>query len=224
MESSTLPNSSVITATADIVAVASHVDNDHATLDVVENGVKVKRCSIYPNLSCDDHVRTSAVGTKYLKGRFAAPANIWCDATGKEIFRKSGYVQPEPFLEDLKSALEKVPGKRISKADYDRQAVPLEQAETALAASKYKAAIEGFTAAATGSIEGLKKMAETGLDNIDRSGRQLLARAKSALSGGRKEQAREGLTLLAGEFTTFECGREAAELLKKMDEDAGTGK
>ena len=224
MESSTLPNESVIKATADIVAVASHVDNDHGTLDVVENGVKVKRCSIYPNLSCEDHIRTSEVGTKYLKGRFAAPANIWCDANGKEIFRKSGYIQPDPFLEDIRTALEKVPGKRTSKGDYDRQAVPLEQAEAALAAGKYKAAVEGFTAAAKGSIEGLRKLAETGLDNIDRNGRQLLARAKSALNAGRKDQAREALALLAGDFGTFECGREAAELLKKMDGDAGTGK
>jgi hypothetical protein len=214
----------VIKATADIVAVASHVDNDHGTIEVVENGEKVKRCSIYPNLSCEDHVRTSAVGTKYLKGRFAAPANIWCDAAGKEIFRKSGYVQPEPFLEDVKSALEKVPGKRISKEEYDRQAVPLEQAEAALSAGKYKAAIEGFTAAAKGSIEGLRKLAETGLDNIDRNGRQLLTRAKSALNSGRKDQAREALALLAGEFAAFECGREAVELLKKVDGDGGTGK
>src|SRR5262245_52219388 len=121
MESSTLPDSSVITATADIVAVASHVDNDHGTIDVVENGVKVKRCSIYPNLACEDHIRTSEVGKQYIKGRFAAPANIWCDPKGKEIFRKSGYVQSEAFLEDVKSALGKVAGPRVSKSDYDRQ-------------------------------------------------------------------------------------------------------
>jgi hypothetical protein len=112
-----------------------------------------------------------------------------------------------------------VPGARISKADYDRQAVPLEQAEAALSATKYKAAIEGFTAASKGSIEGLKKIADVGLDNITRTGGMLLGRAKAALKNGRKAEAREAFVLLAGEFGALECGREASELLKKMDED-----
>ena len=224
MESSTLPNEPVITATADIVAVASHVDNDHGTIDVVENGVKVKRCSIYPNLSCEDHMRTSEVGKSYLKGRFAAPVSLWCDPSGKEMFRKSGFRQPEAFLGDIKEALGKVPGARVPKADYDRYALPFEEAETALSSGKYRIAIEGFTAASKGSIESLRKSSLEALDGITRPGENLLARAKSALDAGRKDKAAEALKLVAGEFGALECGRRAAELLKGLESDGSKGK
>lgn len=216
MESSTLPDEQVISATTDMVGVASHVDNDHDAKEVVEKGVTVKRCTIYPNLACEDHVRTSAVGMKYIKGRFAAPVSIWCDPAGKELFRRHGYRKPDVFLSDLKEALGKVTGTRIAKADYDRQAVPLEEAKAALAGGKYKAAIEGFTAAAKGGIEGLRKEAETGLGDIVRTGQGLLTRSRSALDAGRKDQAREALKMLAAEFGSLECGREAAELLKRI--------
>jgi hypothetical protein len=216
MESSTLPDESVVSATADIVGIASHVDNNHKAVDVVEKGVKVKRCSIYPNLACEDHVRTSEVGKKYIKGRFAAPVSIWCDPAGKELFRRHGYRKPDVFLADLKEALGKVTGTRIAKSDYDRQAVPLEEAQAASAGGKYKAAIEGFTAAAKGGIEALRKDAETGLADVVRTGRSLLTRSRSALDAGRKDQALEALKMLAAEFGSLDCGREAAELLKTI--------
>jgi hypothetical protein len=219
MESSTLPNDTVISATSDIVAVASHVDNDHKSVEVVENGVKVSRCTIYPNLSCDDHVRTSAVGMKYIKGRFAAPVSIWCDPLGKEFGRKSGFRQPDAFLADIKEALDKVPGKRVAKADYDRQAVPLEDAENALSQGKYKQAIEGFTAALKGEIEPLRKSAETGLAGVKRTGEGMLVRGRTAVESGRKEQGKELLAHIASEFGALECGKQAAELLKKLGDE-----
>jgi len=222
MESSTLPDPTVIAASSDFVAVASHVDNDHKAIDVVEKGVKVKRCSIYPNISCEDHVRTSEVGKQYIKGRFSAPVSIWCDPAGKELFRKHGFKAPEVFREDLKAALEKVPGARIAKADYDRQAVPLEEAEAATKESRYAAAIEGFTAASRGAIEALRKSAETGLAEVKRTGQNLLVRGRRAIDSGRQEQARDLLAMVAREFAVLECGREAAELLKKIGvEDKG---
>jgi tetratricopeptide (TPR) repeat protein len=216
MESSTLPDESVIKATTDIVAVASHVDNDHKTIDVVENGVKVKRCSIYPNLACEDHVRTSEVGMIYIKGRFAAPVSIWCDAAGKELFRKHGFRQPEVFQEDLKEALAKVPGTRIPKADYDLQARPFEDGLEALKNGKYKPAAEGLMAAAKGKIEALKKEAEKALNDINRIAADYLNRGRSALEAGKRPRARELLEYAAAEFPALDAGREASELLKKI--------
>lgn len=218
MESSTLPHEEVIAASAEVATVASHVDNDHKSVEVTENGRKVSRCTIYPNISCEDHVRTSEVGKLYLSGRWAAPVNIWCDPKGKELFRKYGFRRPEDFKEDLKSALDQVPGKRIAKADYDRQAMPLDDADAAYKEGKYRAAIEGFTAAAKGSIETLRKSAEKGLTDLKRLGQNLLDRARKAIGSGRKDQGRELLKIIADEFGALECGREAAELLKPKNE------
>ena len=217
MESSTLPDPQVIAATADIVGVASHVDNDHGTIEVTENGRKVKRCKIYPNISCEDHMRTSEVGKLYIRGRFAAPVSLWCDPTGKEMFRKYGFRNPDAFQEDLKEALGKVPGARIAKADYDVQAVPLEAALAAKADSKYKAAIEGFIAAGKGKIEALRKSAESGLQEVRKSGESILDRARRAVESKRPERARDMLVMLADEFGALDIGKEAAELLKKID-------
>jgi hypothetical protein len=219
MESSTLPDASVISAAADIVAVASHVDNDHKSVEVVENGVRVSRCPIYPNLSCEDHKRTSEVGMKYIKGRFAAPVSLWCDPAGRELFRKYGLRRPDAFLEDLQEAAGRVTGPRIAKADYDKQALPLDEAETALSQGKFKLAIEGFTAASRGTIDVLKTAAENGLSGVKRTGDQLLARGRAAVKSGRTKEARELFIMMAAEFAGLDCGREAAELLKSTADD-----
>jgi hypothetical protein len=213
MESSTLPNDEVIDATADIVAVASHLDKDHGTYEAVENGRKVSRCKIYPNLTCDDHERTARVGGLYIKGRFAAPVSIWCDSTGKETSRHFGFRQPEVFLKDLKAALEKVPGPRVSKADYDRQGPPLLEGERALAEGQYKSAIAGLTKAADGKMEAIRKAAEIHLAEVRKTGEDLLARARRHIDRGQTKSARSLLTYLAEEFGALECGRVSAELL-----------
>jgi len=224
MESSTLPDTQVIAATTDIVAVASHIDNDHGTIEVVENGRKVTRCKIYPNISCEDHVRTAEVGKLYLSGRFAAPVSLWCDPAGKEIFRKYGFRQPDVFQSDLKEALGKVSGPRISKSDYDLQAKPLEDGETALKAGKYKAAIEAFTAASKGKIEGIRKAADTSLAGLVSAAVSMLDRAKRAVEAGKTDRAKELLKYIADEFGALDAGREASELLKKIDvQDSGKG-
>jgi hypothetical protein len=217
MESSTLPDTQVIAASTDMVGVASHIDNDHGTTEVTENGRKVTRCKIYPNISCEDHMRTAEVGKLYLKGRFAAPVSLWCDPAGKELFRKYGFRQPEVFQADLKEALGKVSGTRIAKSEYDQQARPLEEGEAALKSGKYKAAIEAFTAAAKGKIEGLRKAAEGALGNLKSTAVTMLDRARRALEAGKSDRAREMLVYLADEFGALEAGREAAELLKKID-------
>lgn len=219
MESSTLPNKIVVAASADMVSVASHVDNNHKSVEVTENGRTVRRCTIYPNISCEDHVRTSEVGKKYLSGRFATPVMIWCDPKGKELFRNHGIRSPEEFQKDVKSAADKVPGTRIAKADYDRQAIPLEDAEAAFKEGKYKPAIEGFTAAAKGAIEALRKAAEKGLADLQRIGQNLLDRGRKAVDSGRKDQGLELLKIVAEQFGALECGRQAAEILKKHDSE-----
>ena len=60
---------------------------------------------------------------------------------------------------------------------------------------------------------------ELGLAGCVRTGQGLLARARSALNSSRKDEAREALKLVSVEFGSVECGREAAELLKKLEED-----
>jgi len=216
MESSTLPDDGVINATADIVAVASHIDKDHGTIEVAENGRKVTRCKIYPNLTCEDHERTSEVGKAYLKGRFAAPVSLWCDPAGKELFRHYGFRRPEVFLNDLKSALEKVPGPRVAKADYDRQGPHLLEGEKALREFRYKAAIASLTSAGAGKVDVIRKAAEAHLSAIRKTGDEILQRARRHVDHGRNAQAKDLLILLSDEFGALECGRLAAELLKTV--------
>lgn len=220
MEQHTLPDAKVIAGSRDTVAVASHVDNDHKSMEVEEKGRKVRRCTIYPNISCEDHVRTSEVGKKYLAGigRWEAPMSIWTDPKGKELFKLQGAVGPPAFLQGLKRALNKVEGDRISKEDYDRQAVPLDEADAAMKEGKYKIAIEGYKAA-RGPIEALKKLADKALADLQSIGQNLLNRGRKAIDSSRREQARELLKIVAADFEGLECAREAAEILKKLDSE-----
>ncbi|MBI4564796.1 MAG: hypothetical protein HY716_08920 [Planctomycetes bacterium] len=214
LEAQTLPDPQLIAASHDMVAVAAHRGRRHGTLEIGGS----PRCKIYPPLECADHERTADVGLNFLRGRLAPPAMIWCDASGRELFKRAGYCSASQMIEDLRAALGRMPGSRIPRTTYAIQGVPLERAEKAAARRRWKEAILGFMQAREGPIARLKKAAEEGLAEIAKVGEQLLKEARAYLEISDPESALPYLKLLVEEFDSFESGRNAASLLKKLNE------
>lgn len=218
MESGTLPDAKVVEAAADFVAVAGDT-SAHQPVERVVDGAKVKRCPIYPNLTCEQHRKNADLAGLFISGRFPAPTSIWVNGAQKELVRKGGVRRPDDLLADGKAAAEKLPGPRIPRSDYEPVAVPLSEGDKALHAEKYGEAIAQFLKVSASRIEALKKIGDERLARIRRIGDQLLTDGKTYLSADEPKNARPYFELLAREFAALECGKAGAEILKTLPKE-----
>ncbi|MBI4564812.1 MAG: hypothetical protein HY716_09000 [Planctomycetes bacterium] len=220
MEVSTVPNQALIDASTDMVAIASATGREHDVIKTVVDGRDVTRCEVYRNLTCDEHERTSAIGLRFLsESSFAVPTIVWCDGAGHEMFRRGGG-DARQIIEDLRRALEQMPGEHRSREEYEAHNRPLEEGERALVERRWKDAIDKLTTAAKGVFPSLRKVAEEKLAEIRTIGDRLLQEAQSYLEVSDGGSARERWKLLAGEFLALECGKNAAELLDTSEAGA----
>ena len=215
MEASTLIDPKVVEACTTVVPVVAHGPLEHGTFEAKENGVAVTRCKLYRNLECSDHQETHEALKPYQPaGRFRIPFTVWIDPDGKQLFRRDGWRRPEQFLLDMRTALEKVPGPRRSRADYQALVRPLDEGLAAMAAERWGEAAEKLEAARKTDVALVRDPAEAALKEIKARGDAYWKAAKSAWTSKREKEARPVLEMLAREFTRFECGRLAADLLK----------
>lgn len=217
MEASTLIDPRVVDAATTVVPVVAHGPLEHGTFETRENGQAVTRCKLYRNLECAEHQATHDALFPYQpKGRFRIPFTVWIDPEGKQLFRRDGWRRPEEFLLDIRLALEKVPGPRRSKAEYAARVGPLDEGRAALASKRYAEAAVKFEEAARTDVPEVRRDAEEGLKEIRTMGDAILKAAKSALKGGRTFPARQALDMVARQFASLDCGREALDLIRKL--------
>ena len=215
MEASTLIDPRVAEAATTVVPVVAHGPLEHGTYEAEVDGVAVKRCRLYRNLECSDHQGTHEALKPYQPaGRFRIPFTVWIDPDGKQLFRRDGWRRPDEFLFDIRLGLEKVPGPRRSKADFLALVRPLDEGLAAMAAERWGEASEKLEAARKCDVPLVKDPAEAALKELQARGDAYWKAAKSAWTSKREKQARPVLEMLAREFSRFDCGRLAADLLK----------
>ncbi|MBI4566133.1 MAG: hypothetical protein HY716_15715 [Planctomycetes bacterium] len=150
------------------------------------------------------------------------PTVIWCDTLGKEMFRRGGNygsgAGADQIVRDLSRALDRIPGERRSRAEYETHVQPLDEGERAFTERRWNDAIKMLTSAKNGPLPALTKAADEKLSEIRKIGERLLLEAQAYLEIPEVESARERLKLLSEQFIALECGRKAAELLKSLDE------
>ena len=218
MESSTLVDLKFIEATDDVVALVAHGPMDHGRTEVEENGVKVTRCDLYPNLECAEHERNSEVLLKYFNGRFRLPHMIFCDGDGKELFRRGGYRRPDELRKDLRDAIAKMPGKKLTRDEYKPLASAFDAGLAAANAMKWVEAAEKLRPLATNGPAGMKEKAAEVLGQMKELADAQFAAGRDLVAAKRLDDARRQLKEVADNYPSFESGAEAAALLKKMDE------
>jgi len=215
MEASTLIDPVVAEACASIVPIVAHGPLEHGTFETVEDGKTVTRCRLYRNLECAEHQRTHEALKPYQeKGRFRIPFMVWIDPDGKQIFRRDGWRKPEEFLFDMRLGLEKVTGTRRTRAEYAAIVKPLDDGLAAMAAEKWGEATEHLSKASKSGIAIVQQPADAALAEIKARGELYWKAAKAAWDAKRTNDARPVLELLAKEFSFFETGRLASDLLR----------
>ena len=217
MEASTLIDPKIAEAVEAVVPVVAHGPLEHGTYDTTVDGRSVARCRLYRNLECSEHQATHEALKPYQgAGRFRIPFTVWIDPEGNKLFRRDGWRRPEEFHFDMRLALEKVPGKRLSKAEFTAFIKPLDEGFADLAAQRYAQAAAKFEEARKPDVAEIRRSAEAGLKQILDFGDSILKAAKVALKAGHAGQARPALDLVAREFPGLECGREALDLVRKL--------
>lgn len=215
MEASTLIDPQVAEACTTVVPVVAHGPLEHGTFETIEDGKPVTRCRLYRNLECSEHQGTHEALKPYQeKGRFRIPFTVWIDPSGKQIFRRDGWRKPEEFLFDIRLGLEKVPGPRRTRAEYAALVKPLDEGLAALAAERWGEAAEKLDKARKTDVPQVKEPAEAGLKELQARGDAYWKAAKTAWGSKKEKEARPLLQMLSREFSLFECGRLAADLLK----------
>ena len=215
MEASTLIDPRIVDAVTGVVPVVAHGPLEHGTFQAMEDGRAVTRCRLYRNLDCSEHQATHEFLFPYQpKGRFRIPFTVWIDPEGKQLFRRDGWRKPEEFLFDIRQGLEKVPGPHMTKADYASLVKPLDEGLAAMAAEKWGEAAEKLDKARKSEVPKVKDPAEAAFKELQARGDAYWTAAKRAWNSKKEKDARPILLMLAREFSIFECGRLAAELLK----------
>ncbi len=215
MEASTLIDPRVVDACTTVVPVVAHGPLEHGTFETREDGHSVTRCRLYRNLECAEHQATHEALKPYQeKGRFRIPFTVWIDPDGKQLFRRDGWRRPDEFLFDIRLGLEKVPGARRSRAEYRALIWPLDEGMASMAAERWGEAAVKLDTARKSDVPLVRDPAETAFKEIQARGDAYWKAAKSAWSSKREKEARPVLEMLVREFSLFECGRLAKDLLK----------
>src|SRR6267142_3905578 len=176
METSTYPDKKYIESSRMWVNVAAHSEKTHE-VDAMIAGKKVTVCSAYWNIPCEVHSKCYGASGKFenIKG---LPTTVYTDADGKEIGRAVGGKASSELVKMQKDLLEKIPGEHISIDEWNQAKKSLEDAESSMAKSEWKKAVEGFYKVSKMPRKMFKDKGTEGLTKLNEKGRELIAEAK----------------------------------------------
>ncbi len=217
MESSTLVDLETIDASASVVCVVAHGPMEHGTMEVEEDGKKVRRCSLYPNLDCAEHDANSPFVGNYIQGRYRIPASFWLDGDGKELFRKLGYRRPLELQRDMRDALAKLPGPRLPAAEYRAIRKALDAGRAALDAGRWGEAMARFRSVPKGAPAILRGQADAALAELRGNAERMLGEADVLRKGKDLDGAKALLKTVATDFAGTPEGDSAAARLKELE-------
>jgi hypothetical protein len=199
------------------VNVAAHSEKSHE-VDANVGGKRVTVCAAYWNIPCEHHsVCYSQARSKY-DGINGVPATIFAAPDGKEIGRVVGGKSASELIKQQKDLLDKVPGDKISSDEWNQSKKMLEEAESHVAKTEWKKAIELFTRVSKMPRKPLKEKGAAGLERMNAKGQELIAEAKGKIESD-KEGAKKILKMVAADFKPLACAKEATEALKEIPAD-----
>jgi hypothetical protein len=217
MESSTYTDKKYIEASRMWVNVAAHSEKTHE-VDANVGGKRVTVCSAYWNIPCEHHsVCYSQARSKY-DGISGVPATVFAAPDGKEIGRAVGGKSASELIKQQNELLAKIPGEKISVDEWNQAKKMCEEAESHVAKTEWKKAVELFTRVSKMQKKSLKEQGAAGLEQLNTKGRELIAEARGRLESD-KEEAKKILKMVAADFKPLECSKEATAALKEIPAD-----
>jgi hypothetical protein len=217
MESSTYPDKKYIESSRMWVNVAAHSEKTHE-VDAIVGNKKVTVCSAYWNITCETHSKCYGASGQFEPKITGLPTTVYTDANGKEIGRAVGGKAASELVKMQKDLLEKIPGEHISIDEWNLAKKLLEDAESSMAKSEWKKAVEGFGKVSKMPRKQFKDKGTEGLGKLNEKGRELIAEAKGKVETD-KEEAKKILKMVISDFKTLDCAKEAATALKEIPAD-----
>jgi len=211
MEEETLRNAKVVELSRSFVNVVAHRDTDHGSTETLRGRDKVKVCNDYGNIPCETHVKGWSAVSRFINGTFGTPTTVFCDPSGKELFRTEGDPGSADMLKKMNEALSKVEGEKIPQGLWSQAAQLRTDADAALEKGDLKKASDLYSK--LGKIKGapFKTMSQDGLKKLDE---KLAEALKAALAMDSVDQKKAALKKLAEDFKGLPA---AAEAKKELD-------
>lgn len=213
MEEETLRNAKVIELSRSFVNVVAHRDTGHGGTETMRGRDKVTLCNDYANIPCETHVKGWGAIGQFINGTFGTPTTVWCDPTGKELFRHEGDPGSADMIKKMNDALSKVEGEKIPQALWSQAVQMRSDADGALEKDETKKAADLY--AKLGKLKGapFKAMSQEGLKKIDEKGAEAL---KAALAIENADQKKAALKKILEDFKGLSVGAEAKKELDSL--------
>ena len=192
-----------------LVNAVLHDERQHKENEIAVGRETVKRCELYPSISCDDHVNVYNKGRNAFSDVKGTPTTVIAAPDGKEIARVVGnnIAGVQKAMED---AIKQV-GPGIPLGDWKKIKSDLAEADAYLDAGKAKRAIAEYKKLAKAKFDSVKAMGEDGLGRANEAGMKAI---EEALEGEDDAAAAKALKKIAGEFAGTEAGDKAKEAAK----------
>ena len=165
----------VIQAAQNFVCMVVHSENDHGETEYVIGRKKVKLCNEWYTIPCKEHQKGEASLGRFFQGVFRTPTSVFCDPSGKELFRVTGGMNARQLTTRMSGALEKVKGPNVPAALWKRVQKMIADAKAHVEKDEFKKAIALCTKAGkTRGSDAFEKMSREALEEINEHGNILL--------------------------------------------------
>jgi hypothetical protein len=213
MEEGTLKNAKVIELSKTFVNVVAHQETAHGSTETVQGREKVKLCNDYGSIPCETHVKGWGAVGHFINGTFGTPTTIFCDPTGKELFRTEGDPGTGDMVKKMGEALAKVDGEKISLGTWTQANQLRAEAEAAFEKGDLKKAVDAWTK--IGKLKGLpfRTLSQDGLKKADEKGEEAL---KAALAIENAEEKKKALKKIVDDFKGLSVATEAKKELDAL--------
>lgn len=211
MAGSAYPDPKLIEASKNVVNVVQHNETAHGEREIPMGKEKVKVCTVYGTIPCSAHTGNGNAVGKFVNGSFGVPLTIFCDPTGKELFRKTGAMGGGEVAKQMQEALAKVPGEHAPLSAWQQAKKDIAEGDAAFEKGDLKKAVECYGKPAKFRIKALKELSEKSLAPVIAKIEQML---KDALALENVEEKKKALKKIADDFKPLEV---AAKAKKELD-------
>lgn len=213
MAESSYPDPKVIQMSQNFVNVIAHRDTGHGENEVQVGKEKLKLCKEYMTIPCEVHVKGEEAVGKFFQGSLGTPTTVFCDPTGKELFRQPGGMGAGELVNKMKDAFNKVGGEKVPFPVWAQAKKNLADGNALLEKGEHKKAIEAFSKVGKMKGKGFKSMGDEALAKVNEAGDKLLT---DALALDNVDEKKKALKKIADDFKPLEVAAKAKKELEGL--------
>jgi len=211
MSETSFTDAKVIEMSRNFVNVIAHRETAHWDKETLVGKEKVKLCNDYHTIPCSVHVKGEEAIGKFFQGAFGTPTAVFCDPTGKELFKVPGSMSSSELTKKMQEALGKVTGEKIPLPMWQASQKGIQDGDAFLAKGDVRKSVEAYTKVGKFRGAAFKKMSEESLEKVNAEGE---AKLKEALALENVEEKKKALRKIADDYKPLACSAQAKKELE----------